>query len=125
MNYHTTMRTLIGSLVSGRYYPNKFPQETGAPTWPAIRGTVVSSDNAVDQCGAGGQDEEDVSIQIDVCATTYEACAALFAQVCTALAAASPSWIRQPGGFETWDAEAKVHRITRDWVLQQSTPAGQ
>lgn len=119
--YHDTIRALIGSLVAGRYYPNKFPQETGAPTWPAIRGTVVSRDNAIDQCGAGEEHEEDIRLQLDICADTYNEADALFKAVSLALAAADPAWIRQPGGFETPDLEAKVHRFSRDWVLYQSS----
>lgn len=121
MSHHDTLRTLIGSLVSQRYYPNKFPQEAGEPTWPSIRGTVVSATNEADLCGAGDDDEEDVRVQIDICALTYDAARALYLQVVTALDAASPPWIRQPGGFETWDVDAKVHRITREWLLQQSS----
>lgn len=121
MSVHTTIRSIVGSLVAQRYYANRFPQETGAPTWPAIRGTVINRDNDVDQCGAGELSEENVSVQLDVCALTYDEAETLFGQVSTAMAAASPPWIRQPGGFETFDHEAKVHRITRDWVLYQSS----
>lgn len=118
---HGVIRSIIGSLVSQRYYPNKFPQEKTAPTWPAIRGTIVGRENELDQCGAGELDEENVRVQLDFCALTYDEVSQTFALACTLLAAASPAWIRQPGGFEDWDAEAKVHRITRDWVLYQSS----
>jgi hypothetical protein len=117
---HDTIRTAVTALVGGRYYPNRFPQEAGAPTWPAIRGTVISRDNAIDQCGAGTDDDDDILVQIDICAETYTACAVLATAVRTALAAVS--LIRQPGAFETWDAEAKVHRFVSDFTLYQSTP---
>lgn len=121
MNYHEIIRALIGSLVGGRYYPNRFPQESADPTWPAMRGTIVSRSNAADQCGAGELSEEEVQVQIDIFARTYGECVALLASVSTALGAAASPWIRQPGGFEGFDEEAKVHRITRDWVLHQSS----
>lgn len=119
---HEMLRAALGDLVGLRYYPTKFPQETGAPTWPAIRGTIVSRDNAADQCGAGDLDEDDIRVQLDFCGTTYNAVNTLFAAACAALAAADPVWIRQPGSFDTWDFEAKVHRFSADFVLYQSTP---
>lgn len=121
-DHHATLRAALGPLVVGRYYANKFPQETTAPTWPAIRGTIVSFDNQIDQCGAGTQDDEDVRVQIDICATTHSACLTLRGQVLTTLAGLTDPWIRQPGGGEGWDAEAKVHRYREDFVLYQSTP---
>ena len=121
-DHHTTLRQALGPLVGGRYYPVKFPQEKGAPTWPAIRGTVISFDNQPDQCGAGTPDDEDVRVQIDICATTHAACLALRLQVLQTLAGLADPWIRQPGGGEGWDAEAKVHRFREDFVLYQSTP---
>lgn len=120
MTLHDAIRTAIGSLVSSRYYATKFPQETGAPTWPAIRGTIVSRDNAIDQCGAGTDDDDDVLLQLDICAMTYDACYALRIQVCAAMATAG--WIRQPGGGDEWDSEARVHRARVDFTLHQSTP---
>jgi hypothetical protein len=119
--YHDAVRTAVAGLVDGRYYPTKFPQESTAPTWPAMRGTMVSGDNAIDQCGAGELDEEDLRLQLDVCATSYDQAAALFASACTALAVTTPAWIRQPGRFEGWDAEARVHRFTADFMLYQSS----
>jgi hypothetical protein len=118
---HDTIRAAIGSLVGNRYYANHFPQEGGGPTWPAIRGTIVSRDNALDQCGAGEDEEEDARLQIDICSRSYDEADALRTAVGTALAALNPPWIRQPGGFETFDEEAKVHRMTRDWVLYRSS----
>lgn len=123
MNVHDALLAALGSLVGGRYWPNRFPQEVGNPTWPAIRGTVVSGDNEVDQCGAGEFDEEDLRVQLDVVGESYDATEALNREVASTLAALSPAFIRQPGRFETWDAEAKVHRFTTDYLLQQSTPA--
>jgi hypothetical protein len=120
-DHHATLRTALGPLVAGRYYPVKFPQEK-VPTWPAIRGTFVTFDNQIDQCGAGTEDDEDVRVQIDICATTKDAAYALRSLVLTTLAGLADPWIRQPGGGEAWDAEAKVHRYREDFVLYQSTP---
>lgn len=116
---HDTLRAIVGPLVGNRYYPSKFPQESTAPTWPAIRGTL-NRNTDIDQCGAGTDDDDDLRVQLDICATTYDACDALRVQVCTAMAAAG--WIRQPGQGEAWDTEAKVHRARIDFVFQQSTP---
>ena len=119
--HHDTIRGLLGGLVGGRYYPTKFPQETGAPTWPAIRGTIIARDTAHDQCGAGELSEEDIRLQLDFCATSYDAADFLYHAACLLLAAVSPAWIRQPGAFDAWDAEAKVHRFSADFVLYQSS----
>ena len=120
-DHHDTLRTALGVLVGGRYHAVKFPQEK-VPTWPAIRGTIVTFDNQIDQCGAGTEDDEDVRVQIDICATTKDVALALRSQVLTTLAGRADPWIRQPGGGEGWDAEAKVHRYREDFVLYQSTP---
>lgn len=119
--HHDTIRALIGALVANRYYPSTLPQQTTAPTWPQIRGTIVSRDNAIDQCGAGEHDEEDIRLQLDIFDRTYNLADDLAIDVEMALAAANPPWIRQPGGFEVFDDEAKVHRFTRDWILYQSS----
>ncbi len=119
-DHHATLKAALGTLVGGRYYPVKFPQETGAPTWPAIRGTIVSFDNQADQCDAGTEEDEDPRVQLDICARTHDEAKALRTQVLIALAAVA--WIKQPGGGEGWDAEAKVHRFREDFVLYQSTP---
>lgn len=120
MSVHDDIRDIVGGLVGGRYYPTKFPQETGAPTWPALRGTLISRDTAIDQCGAGTDADDDMLVQMDVCALTYDACDALREQVCTAMAAAG--WIRQPGAGDGWDEDARVHRMRVDFLLQLSTP---
>lgn len=120
MSIHDGVRTAIGSLVGGRYYPTKFPQEAGAPTWPAIRGTVVSRANEIDQCGAGTDADDDVLLQLDICALTYDACDALRVLVCAAMATAG--WHRQPGAGDGWDDDARVHRMRVDFLLQLSTP---
>ena len=119
MSVHDDVRMAIGGLVGERYYPSKFPQETGAPTWPAIRGTLLR-DNAIDQCGAGTDDDDDLHLQLDICALTYDACDMLRIDVCEAMAAAG--WSRQPGSGDEWDAEARVHRWRIDFLLQLSTP---
>jgi hypothetical protein len=120
--YHQIIRSIVGGLVGLRYYPNKFPQEKKHPTWPAIRGTIISGDNEIDQCGAGELEEENARAQLDLCADGYDEGEALFRLMCAAMAAADPPWIRQPGRFEGWDYEAKVHRFTCDFVLYQSSP---
>jgi len=121
MNAHAVIKAAIAHLVGGRYYPNKFPQETTRPTWPAIRGTVAVRANAASLCGSGDEADDDVSVQLDLCAEDYEAAFALRSQVRTLMEALDPPCVRQPGGFETWDAEAKVHRMTEDWVFYPST----
>ena len=118
---HDILRTALNSIAP--YYPGKFPQESGAPTWPAIRGTIVSRQNDPDQCGGGLLTSDTVRVQIDVCAVTYTAVEGIMSSVVTALdALTNPQVLREPGGFDAWDAEAKVHRMSADFLILQSTP---
>lgn len=120
MNPHPILRAILDSLAP--YYPNKLPQVTTAPVWPMIRGTVIGRSNAIDACGAGEESEEDITVQLDFFAKTYNETTALRSAARALLAAASPPWIKQPGGFEDFDEDAKVERASAEWTLYQSTP---
>lgn len=123
MSAHDTIRTAIGSLVANRYYPNRFPQEAGAPTWPAIRGTIIVGTNAPDACGGGDIDEDDLLIQIDFVAESYDAADALLASAAPLLEALTPAFVRQPGRRDAWDPDTRTHAVSVDFLLQQSSAA--
>lgn len=114
---------LLRGLVADRCYPLQFPQPGGnaAPTWPAIRYTVISAEPAASLCGTNDGTSDDVTVRIDVVATTYSAMQTLRDQVIAAVVNTDPPSARQPGGFESYDAETKTHRTVLEYLFQQST----
>lgn len=113
----------LRSLVADRVYPNEFPQGNPLPVWPAIRYTIISGDPSPTVCGSGDEDEDDVTVFIDVVATTYPAMRALKKQVITALQSTDPPCSRQPGGQEGPDGETKTQRVVMTYHFQQSSNA--
>lgn len=111
----------LRALVADRIWPNRFGQPDGSPVWPAIRYTIVVNDPAASLCGTDDEDTDDVIVQFDIVAATYAAMRTLKAQLITALDNTDPPCSRQPGGFETWDAETKTHRAVLDFRFQQSS----
>jgi len=111
----------LRALVADRAYPNTFPQGDALPVWPALRYTIVSNDVAGSLCGTNNEDTDDVRVQVDIVATTYSGMRLLKSQVLTTLEETDPPCSRQPGGFETYDAETKTHRAVVDYLFQQSS----
>lgn len=120
MSVQTVVFQSLRALVADRVYPSAFPQGNPQPAWPAIRYTVVSSDAAAGLCGTGGEEGDDVRVQIDVVALTYASMRALKTLTIAALEGTDPPCHRAPGGFETFDAETKTHRAVIDFVFSQS-----
>jgi hypothetical protein len=117
-----TVYTLLSPLVAdGHCLPSRFEQSRTLPLWPAIRYTIVSNDADETVCGTDNADTDDVRVQIDVVAKTHGAMLTLRDQVITALMSNIPPPARQPGGFQTYDEETKVHRTVLDYVFQQSS----
>jgi hypothetical protein len=112
---------LLGPLVAGRVYASVFPQEDTAPTWPAIRFTVVADTPFPDQCGSEDTDSDDTRVQIDIVADGYDEVLALKAAAIAALATSTPAALREPGGFETYDADTRTHRAVLDYTFQPSS----
>ena len=121
MNVGATIKDVLDGLVAGRVYASTFPQEPNAPTWPAIRFTVVGAAVFADQCGSDDEATDDVQVQIDVVALTYDAMKALRLRVIDAMRDCATPAVRQPGGFETFDATTKTHRAVLDYVFQPSS----
>lgn len=115
----------LGPLVSGRAYPNTFPQpDNNQPmVWPAIRYTFISHDPIVDICGTDDGDTDDSRVQLDVVAKTYGAMDALRSQVRTAMDGLIVPVVRQQE-FETFDTETKTHRAVMEYLFTPSSPAG-
>jgi len=114
---------LLRGLVDDRAYPNQFPQPAGnaAPVWPAIRYTITSATPAASLCGTNDGSSDDVTVRIDVVAATYAGMRSLVTSVIAAIDNTDPPSTRQPGGFETYDAETKTHRALLEYTFHQST----
>lgn len=112
---------LLSALVDGRIYASTFPQEASAPTWPAIRFSVISEEPFADQCGSETTATDDTRVQIDVVAATYDEMLTLKAAVIAAMATSAPPAQRETGGFETFDSDTKTHRAVLDYTLQPSS----
>ena len=117
--------TALRSLVSDRCYPNTFeqPPDGRLPTWPAIRYTVISSDNAPDICGTDNVGTDDTTVQLDLVAKTHGAVITLRDQVINAMMGLDPPAVRQ-SQFQTYDEVTKTHRIVIDYFFSASTVAG-
>lgn len=117
--------TALRSLVGDRCYPITFlqPPDNTLPTWPAIRYTVTSSDNAADICGTDDVDTDDTFVQIDIVAKTHGAVLTLRDQVITAMMGLTPPATRQ-NQFQFHDEITKTYRVTLDYQFSASSPAG-
>lgn len=115
----------LRSLVSDRCYPTTFeqPPDGRLPTWPAIRYTVISSDNPVDICGTDNVDTDDTLIQLDLVAKTHGAVVMLRDQVINAMMNLDPPAVRQTQ-FQTYDDVTKTHRIVLDYLFAASSGDG-
>lgn len=111
----------LRGLVGDRCFPSVFAQGNALPVWPAIRYTLISADPGASLCGTNDEETDDVRVQLDIVAVTYPAMRALKAAAIAALDGTDPPCSRQPGGFETFDAETRTHRAVVDFVFQQST----
>ena len=117
--------TALRSLVGDRCYPNTFeqPPDGRLPTWPAIRYTIISSDNAPDICGTDNVSTDDTTVQLDLVAKTHGAVITLRDQVINAMMGLDPPAVRQ-SQFQTYDEVTKTHRIVIDYFFSASTVAG-
>lgn len=121
MNVPQVIFQELRALVQDRVYPNTFPQGEPLPVWPAIRYTIVSEDPAGSLCGTNDEESDSIRVQFDIVAVTFAAMRTLKAQVIAALDNSDPPSVREPGGFETYDAETRTHRAVIDFTFHQST----
>jgi hypothetical protein len=123
VNAHALLRAALDTLVAGGYHPNTFPQEDRAPTWPAIRGTIITAQAFTDQCGDDAGETDDETVQLDVVAVEYDEMKALAGDggtVRLALLSMQPPAFRA-GYFETFDRETKTHRGVLTYVFKPSS----
>lgn len=111
------------ALVSNRCYANTFPQPAPTIAWPAIRYTRIAVDPGLALCGAGDDDEADISLQVDVVAQTYGGAQVLRDRVLEKILEIDPPgiWVGQSDSF---DAETKTHRCLLEIAFYQSSKDG-
>lgn len=120
MTIGTAIYTALQGLVSGRVYPAAFPQGEALPTWPAIRYTHGAGRNFATICGSSTEDEDDITVQVDIVSESWDEMKTLKAAVVVALQSTDPPCVRQDGGFETFDAQTRTHRAVLSYLFQQS-----
>lgn len=113
---------LQAPLVEGRCYASTFLQNGDLPRWPAIRYTVVNSENEETICGTDDVSTDDVRVQVDYVAKSHGAMITLRDAGIAAMMTHDPPPART-GGFQTYDEETKTHRAMVEFVFQQSSPA--
>lgn len=114
--------TALAPLVAGRVYPVMFPQEP-LPTWPAIRYTPVGGAVYPDACGSGDGAEDDVRVQIDSVAPTFDGARLLNQQVRAALMTFTPPAVADGPPIFDFDPETRTHRAIQDFTLYPSSAA--
>ncbi len=119
MNVAQEIKTALGSLVSQRLFPNRFPQET-TPTWPAIRFTVINRAADITIDGTDDGESDDIRVQLDIVATSYEAARTLRNQVVASIQAMSTPNARV-GEQETYDTDTKTHRVILEVMFMPSS----
>lgn len=129
MNFDRAIYETFGPIFDERIYPNTFVQTDGTyPLWPAARYTIIDAVPPEDICGTGDGAQDDVRVQIDICAEDYDAMLDLKQQVIDraelGLSVATtemPCPVRRQSLFITYDDDAKVHRAVLDFVLSPSS----
>lgn len=123
MSLEADLVTALGPLVGGRIYPDAFPLSP-LPDWPALRYTLIGGVVDDGNCGSGDDGStDDVSMQIDVVATTSTARSTLRNQVRAALAGMSPMGVLSAAPQHLFDAETRTFRAMLDVTFYCSTPA--
>lgn len=114
----------LSPLVAGRVWPVMFPQDPAAPpTWPAIRYTPVGGQIAPDACGSGDGTLDDVRVQLDAVAETYEGARLLNQQIRAAMMTFTPPAVAEGPPTFDFDPDLRVHRAVQDFTLYPSSSA--
>jgi len=120
VSLESDLKTALGALVDGRFFPNKFPQSPATPVWPAIRYTIVSVVPSVDLCGDGGDETADKRVQFDIVGLGYSAVKAIRDQVLPIMKTFDPPAIWD-GEFNDFDPDTKTDRCTLDYLFFPSS----
>lgn len=123
MIYDALILAALNPLVSDRVWAVSFPQQP-LPEWPAIRFTPVGGAISADVCNGGSADTDDILVQVDYVATTYEEAGALSVQGRAALQAISQAGLNVAASsaeIHDYDAETKTYRVIQDFLFSGSS----
>lgn len=120
MIHDAALVSALGPLVGGRIYAVTFPQQQ-LPEWPAIRFTPAGGAITPDACGSGAEETDDIRVQIDCVAETYEAAEALCSAVRAAMDAFTPPAVADAHPLRDWDPETKTFRVIIDFTIYGSS----
>lgn len=119
MTIEDTIFTTLKSLVGNRCYPDTLEQSATAPTWPAIRYSLISEEPDVSLCG-DTPESADPRFQIDCIDMTKEAAVSLRASVKAALATLTDPPAVCVNSFNDYDADTKTYRASIDVIFYPS-----
>lgn len=122
MSIENDLYAKLRPLVADRVYPLEFPQEEAAPTWPAIRFTLVSIAPATTICGDSGDKSATTRVQLDAVTRSYDQTRALRLAILTAMKTFAPPAVLD-GSREDRDPETKTYRAGLDFLVYASSPA--
>ncbi len=113
--------TDLVALVSTRVYPSTFKQKDGGlPQWPAIRYSIIDSENSPTVCGTDDESTDDTRIQVDIVADTLREVNEILPFVIASMQVTDPPCYRD-GLRKTFDEETRTHRAIVDFVFTPST----
>jgi hypothetical protein len=118
MSVESDLFTLLSPLVAGRVYDTVFKQPTGdVPEWPAIRFFRVLSAQEPSLCGTGGEDQDDITLQIDVVHTTAKLRNELVAAVVEAMHNYPHANERVGRRDDPFESSTKTFRASLDYTI--------
>lgn len=123
MMHSALLLAALNPLVAGRVWALTFPQEP-LPTWPAIRYTPLPGTVSADVCNGGGSDTDDVPVQVDYVAATYEEAAALAELGRAALQAIDAPGLNVAADSTPradFDPETRVFIVSQDFLFSGSS----
>jgi len=124
MSLEADLFTALRTLVANRVYPETFIQPNGAlPVWPSIRYDLISEVPMRTLCKDSGDDAPDTRVQIDGVDKTFMQARALRISIMAAMQSFVPPAVLE-NTFSEYDTETKTFRVSMDYVIYKSSPAG-
>jgi hypothetical protein len=114
--------TAFKGVVGNRVYPDTFVQPNGTiATWPAIRYSIIGGTIDQDIAGAGTEQTDDTTFQLDLVARTTSEREALRQQVRAAAQGLNPPMILRAPPTQEYDPETKTYRATLEFTIYGSS----
>lgn len=121
MSIASDLFALLAPLVGDRVFRDTFGQPDDLPQWPAIRFQIFDSQSEQTICGSDTEDTDDVSVQIDIVASTGLQADAIASQVIELMFTFPIPAVRTAKRADPYDAPTKTFRASLDYLLSQSS----